>query len=162
MMMDIAMAASEENSLTNFSPRKLLEEIYSSLCLHHGIVGIIGEPGRQIEAAILMRIESLWYTDDLSIIERAIFVHPDFRAAKGGRAAKLCDWAKRVANEMNLPLVIGILSSQRTAAKVKLYERQFGEAAGAYWIVGGRTGGHSVVKAASEGADVTPHAKLSA
>ena len=139
-MMALALAACEENGLTNPNPVKLLQEIWASLNLHHGIVGIIGEPGEQIEAAILMRIEALWYSDDLSVIERAVFVHPDYRSAKGGRAARLCDFAKSVQKQLDMPLLIGILSSQRTAAKVKLYERQFGEPSGAYWLYGGTTG----------------------
>jgi hypothetical protein len=139
-MMELALAACAENGLTNPNPLKLLNEIWSSLNLHHGIVGIIGEPGKTPEAAILLRIESLWYTDDLSVVERAIFVHPEYRSAKGGRASKLCSFAKKVSTELTHPLVIGILSSQRTEAKVRLYERQFGQPAGAYWIVNGKTG----------------------
>ena len=139
-MMELALAACAENGLTNPNPLKLLNEIWSSLNLHHGIVGIIGEPGKTPEAAILLRIESLWYTDDLSVVERAIFVHPEYRSAKGGRASKLCFFAKKTAKTLGYPLVIGILSSQRTEAKVRMYERQFGPPAGALWIVNGETG----------------------
>ena len=139
-MMAIAMAATEENGLNDPNPIKLLSEIWSSLNLHHGIVGIIGEPDRQIEAAILLRAESLWYADTLSLVERAIFVHPDFRSAKGGRGARLVEFAIQAANTLELPLVIGILSSQRTEAKVRMYRRILGEPSGAYWIVGSKTG----------------------
>lgn len=140
-MMDLALSACEENGLTNPDPMKLLSEIWASLNLVHGIVGIIGQPGEAIEAAILLRVEPLWYSSDLSVVERAIFVAPEYRAAKGGRAARLCDFAKKVSSELSYPLVIGILSSQRTEAKVRLYERAFGRPSGAYWIVGGSTGG---------------------
>lgn len=139
-MMSLALAACEENGLTNPNPMKLLAEIWAGLTRNHGLVGIIGEPGKQFEAAILLRAESLWYSDDPSLVERAIFVHPDYRSAKGGRARKLCEFAKSAAVALDLPLVIGILSSQRTESKVRLYERQFGKPSGAYWIVGGVTG----------------------
>jgi hypothetical protein len=139
-MITLALAACAENGLTNPNPIKLLSEIWVALTRERGIVGIIGEPGKPIEAAILLRIEPLWYSDEPSIIERAIFVHPDFRAAKGGRASKLCDFAKNVQEQLAFPLLIGVLSSQRTEAKVRLYERKFGDAAGAYWIVGASTG----------------------
>jgi GNAT superfamily N-acetyltransferase len=139
-MMRLALAACAENGLHNPDPQKLLAEIWASLNLHHGIVGIIGEPNKPFEAAILLRVESLWYTSDLSVVERAIFVHPDYRNAKGGRASKLCSFAKKASETLGYPLVIGILSNERTEAKVRLYERQFGRPAGAYWIFGGHTG----------------------
>jgi hypothetical protein len=139
-MMSLAMAACEENGLTNPNPMKLLAEIWAGLIRNHGIVGIIGAAGSQFEAAILMRVEPLWYADDPSLVERAIFVHPDYRSAKGGRARKLCEFAKSAATMLELPLVIGILSSDRAKGKVRLYERQFGEPSGAYWIYGSRTG----------------------
>ena len=82
-MMQLALAACEENGLTNPNPSKLLNEIWAGLTRQYGIVGIIGRSGEQFEAAILLRTEPLWYSDDLTIVERAIFVHPDFRSAKG-------------------------------------------------------------------------------
>ena len=140
-MMAIAIAACEENAVTRADPHKLLRDLWPALNRDHGIVGII--EGKQIEAAILLRIEPFWYASDDQpcLIERAIFVHQDFRSAKGGRARLLCEWAKQAAETLEMPLIIGILSSLRTEAKVKLYERQFGNPAGAYWIWNGRTGG---------------------
>lgn len=139
-VMACALAACEENGLTNPNPVKLLQEVWASLTLQNGIMGLIGEPGQRVEAGILLRIDPLWYSDERVLLERAIFVHPEFRAAKGGRARLLCEYAKNAAHELNIPLVIGILTSQRVEAKVKLYERQFGEPSGAYWIYGAKTG----------------------
>lgn len=139
-LMDLALDACEENGLSSPNPLKLLTEIWSSLNLHHGIVGIIGEPGKPLESAILMRTECLWYSDELSLVERAIFVSPQFRQAKGGRASKLCSFAKEAAKQLSLPLIIGILSNQRTEGKRRLYERTFGSPSGYYWIVNGKTG----------------------
>ena len=143
LMMDVALAACADNGLTDPDPTKLLAEIWSSLNLHHGIVGIIGEPEKPIEAAILLRTESLWYSSSLSLVERAIFVHPDYRAAKGGRASRMVEFAKQAADKLGLPLVIGILSSERTEAKVRMYQRHLGEPSGAYWIYGAKTGLHT-------------------
>ena len=142
-MMDLALAACEENGLTKPNPQKLLAEIWSSLNLHHGIIGIIGEAGKPLEAAVVLRAESMWYSDELSLVERAIFVAPEFRQAKGGRASRLCEFSKAAAEKLGLPLVIGILSNQRTEAKIRLYGRHFGPPTGAYWIVGGKTGAWS-------------------
>jgi hypothetical protein len=139
-MMDLALAACEENGLIRPNPIKLLNEIWSSLNLHHGVVGIVGEPGKPIEAAVLLRAESMWYSDDLILNERAVFVAEQFRAARGGRARLLVEFAKTAADKLGIPLIIGIMSDQRTEGKVRLYERQMGKSSGAYWIYNGKTG----------------------
>ena len=140
-MMAVALAACEENAVTRADPTKLLRDIWPALHRDHGIVGIIGQ--EQIEAAILLRIEPFWYgaDDEPCLLERAIFVHPDFRGAKQGRARILCEWAKGAALSLELPLIIGVLSTIRTEAKMRLYQRQFGEPAGVYFIFNGKTGG---------------------
>jgi len=139
-MMELARLATEENGLVKPNKIKLLQDIWAALNLERGIVGIIGEPGTVPEAAILLRIDEIQYGDDPCILEKAIYVHPDFRSAKGGRAAKLCDFALDMQKQFDMPLVIGILSNDRTEAKVRLYERKFGHAHGAYWIIGAKTG----------------------
>lgn len=139
-MMNLALAACAENGLTDPNPIKLLGQIWPSLHQDHGIVGVIGPVGGKLEAAILLRTEPLWYSDKLSLVERAVFVDPDFRNAKGGRAARLIEFAKTAAESLSMPLVIGILSSQRAASKVKMYERHFGPPSGAYWLWHGKTG----------------------
>lgn len=144
-MMQIAMAAVAENSFATPNTTKLLYDIYPALNLDRGIVGIIGEPGQQIEGAVLLRMGTVWYSDDVSIEERAIYVHPDYRQAKGGRAARLCEFSKGISDNLGLPLVIGVLSTQRTAAKVRMYSRILGEPSGAYWLYGATTGGHAIV-----------------
>jgi len=140
-VMDIALACAAENGLTNPNPIKLLQEVWAGLHQDGSIIGVIGESHEYVEAAILLRVESLWYSDDKSLIERAIIVRPEYRQAKGGRAKLLCEFAKKVAGKLDVPLLIGVLSNQRTEGKVRLYERQFGPSAGAYWIYGGKTGG---------------------
>lgn len=139
-MMTLALAACEENGLTRPNPMKLLAEIWAGLTRQRGIVGIIGEYGKPLEAAILLRTEELWYSDDMTLVERAVFVHPEYRSAKGGRARLLCEFAKHASEILQMPLVIGILTSQRASGKIRLYERQFGEQSGAYWIYGKKTG----------------------
>lgn len=132
-----ALAACEENSLTTVNPTKLLGEVWASLNLDNGIMGLVGvDP---IEAGILLRVEPLFYSDEKCLLERAIFVNPNYRKG-GGRAKLLCEWAKKAAADLGLPLVIGILTSQRVEAKIRLYTRQFGEPSGAYWIYGAKTG----------------------
>lgn len=143
-MMQLAMSACEENGFVDPNPQKLLSEIWHGLVLADGIVGIIGERGQEIEGAVLLRITDMWYSDSRVLEEKAIFIHPDYRSAKGGRARRLVEFSKRCADELGIPLLIGVLSNHRTEAKVRLYERQFGKASGAFFLYNARTGSHKM------------------
>lgn len=138
-MMELAMMATEENAFTKTNPEKLLREIYPALCQNQGIVGIVGEPNGIIEGAVLLRIGQIWYGDDPILEEKAIFVHPDFRSAKGGRARRLMEFSKSVADGLGMTLTIGVMSSERTEAKIRAYGRVFGPPSGAYWLYGAQT-----------------------
>lgn len=140
-MMSLALAACAENGFVNPNPQKLLAEIWPALNKERGLVGIIGMPANPLEGAILLRIGNMWYSDDLVLEEKAVFIHPDYRAAKGGRARRLLEFAKQTADGLSMPLVIGVLSNWKTEAKVRLYERQFGKPSGAFFLYGATTGG---------------------
>jgi len=139
-MMSLSTRATDENAFVSPDTAKLLDEMWSALNREDGIVGIIGAPGEVLEGAILLRVGELWYSKEKVLEERAVFVAPEFRNAKGGRARKLCEFAKEVANELEIPLTIGVLSNNRTEAKIRLYQRMFGEPAGVYFLYGAKTG----------------------
>lgn len=152
-MLELALKAWKENGIKNVNPEKMLGMLCPALHLWQGLVGIIGEPGEKIEAAILLRTVEMWYSNDFIIEEKAIFVDPEFRGKnmhnrsqqQVGHARALCDFSKRVADELDLPLIIGVLSNERTKAKVRLYERQFGEPAGAFFLYNAKTG-HEIME----------------
>ena len=139
-MMRLAVMASDENGFLEANPAKLAAEIWPALHRDHGIVGIIGPEGGEIEGFVLLRIGSMWYSDSKVVEEKAIFIHPEYRSAKGGRAKRLCEFSKRVADALGIPLIIGVLSNSRTEAKVRMYERQFGKPSGAFFLYGAKTG----------------------
>ena len=139
-IMKIAIPAAEENGWLNPNPARLAAEIWPALNQDYGLVGIVGKPGGPVEGCVVLRIGTMWYSDANVIEEKAIFVHPDFRNAKGGRARKLCEFSKKVADELGIPLIIGVLSTIRTEAKVRMYERQFGKPAGAFFLYGAKSG----------------------
>jgi len=124
-IMDLAMQACDENGFVEPNPTRLLAEIWPALNREKGIVGLVGVPGEKPQGAILLRICNIWYSDQ-EILEE--------------RARKLCDFSKKVADELDLPLTIGVLSSNRTKGKIRMYERIFGEPSGAYFLYGTRTG----------------------
>lgn len=139
-IMDLAVMGCEENGFVDFNNTKVLHDIWLALTTPWGLVGVIGDRGKP-EAAVLLRIFEPWYSTTLVMEERAIFVHPDYRAARGGRAARLVEFSKLAADTLGMPLLIGVLSNHRTAGKIRLYERQFGPQAGAYFLYGAHTGG---------------------
>jgi hypothetical protein len=140
-MMELALSACEENGFVDPNPQKLLSEIWSALNLDNGLVGIIEGSDGTFEGAVLLRVGDMWYSDRQILEEKAIFIHPNFRSAKGGRARRLCEFSKKVADSLELPLIIGVLSNHRTEAKIRLYERVFGRASGAFFLYNARTGG---------------------
>lgn len=139
-VMAMCMAATEENGFVSPSPIRLLEQVWPALNRVEGLVGVIEGEGGELEGGILLRISPMWYSDDFVIEEKAIFVRPEFRSAKGGRARKLAEFAKSISEKMGLPLAIGVLSSTRTEAKVRLYQRVFGAPSGVYFLYNGKTG----------------------
>jgi len=140
-VMSLLMMVCRENGLFDPSVQKVLADIWPALNQDLGLIGVIGDPGERLEGMVLLKIGSLWYSDDEIVEERTVFVHPMFRKARGGRAKKLCEFSKKVADELGLPLIIGILSNQRTESKTRLYNRVFGQPAGAFYLYGARTGG---------------------
>ena len=144
-VMDLAIAAAKENALLTANQVLLAHAIWPALNQNHGMVGCIGKPGGEIEGMVVLNIGTLFYSDEMCVEERVVFVKPEYRAAKGGRARKLCEFSASVAKELGLPLLIGVMSSDMTKQKVELYRRVFGEPSGAFWVVGRKTGGQPVV-----------------
>ena len=138
VVMQHAMLASEEAGFVNPDINILVSEVWAALNQDHGLCAVIGKPGGIIEGGVLLRIGKMWYSDAPILEERVIFIHPDYRKAPGGRATKLCDFSKKVADTLGMPLLIGVSSTERTAAKIRLYERQFGKQSGAFFLYNGR------------------------
>lgn len=95
-----------------------------------GFIGVIGPVGA-LEACIALVVGSHWYSEEWVLEERLNFVDPAHRSSE--HAKTLISYAKHCADQVGCRLVIGVLSTQRTAAKVRLYERQL-VPAGAFFV----------------------------
>jgi hypothetical protein len=142
-IMNLSSLAWEEMGFVEPSAERFLSELWPALNMEKGMVGIIGSVGKPIEGAVLLRVGSMWYSDKPVLEEKAVFIHPDFRSIKGGRASRLCEFSKKAAEELGMPLVIGIISNSRTEAKVRMYRRKFGEPFGAFFLYNAGTGNWS-------------------
>lgn len=143
-VMQMAIMACEENGFLDASAELIAKTVWPALNQDEGLCGIIGDPGKPIEAFVVLRIGEMYYSTTKVVEEKIVYVHPEYRSAKGGRARRLCDFSKHVADTLDLPLLIGICSNERTKAKVRMYERIFGAPAGAYFLYKTATGGHKV------------------
>lgn len=138
-IMQIATMAAKENGLLKFEPELLVRTIWPKLNLQTGLIGCIGPIGGKIEGMVVLQIGKLFYSDETCLEELVLYVLPDHRNARGGRAHRLIEFSVTSAQKLGLPLLIGVLSSIKTDAKCRLYERVLGAASGKYWIVGRRT-----------------------
>jgi len=98
-----------------------------------GIIGVIGPPG-DIQAQIYLLSTRWWYTDAHHLEECFNFVRPDMR--KTDYARTLIQFAQKCADEIKVPLIIGVLTNNRMEGKVRLYRRALGIPAGAFFVYG--------------------------
>jgi hypothetical protein len=125
----------EENGLSPWSEDKVRGTIGGALAGKGAIIGVIGPRGAPV-AMIHLRIASMWYSDDVQLEDRGTFVHPDHRHST--HAKDLLEFAKTAATELGVPLVIGILSTEKTEQKIRLYRRRLGKPAGAFFLWNGK------------------------
>jgi len=140
----VAISSISEVAIVQPDHKKLLEHIYAALTRDHGIMGIIGEPGGQVEGGILLRMGTFWYSNELVLEEKCVFVRPEFRTAKGGRASKLVKWGMEASNRLGVPLAFSVMSAGRMEGKMRLFERMLGKQAGAYFLYNGTPGGQTL------------------
>ena len=129
----------QEIGMFNLNEDKVRNMIRPLLYKHLGIIGVVGKKDN-LEAMILLRVATNWYSDTPFLEEMSVFVKPEFRNATVSRVHTMIEFAKKAADGLDLPLMIGVLSNQRTNAKVELYEKHFGVPAGAFFIYGAKTG----------------------
>ena len=91
-----------------------------------GLIGVIGPVGK-LEGAIGLMFGSPWYSDVITLDEYLNFVDPAHRNSNHAKA--LISYAKHMVDNLrptypDCRLTIGVLSTKRTVAKVRLYERQ--------------------------------------
>lgn len=118
---NLMVMANQENGQYHMNPTKVLDFIKKATQGNGAIIGVIdGQNG--IEASVGLVLQQWWYTDEWSLGERWNFVHPNHR--KTIHAKKLIEFSKWCAKSMNFSLEMGVISNDRTEAKVRLYRRQ--------------------------------------
>ena len=104
-----------------------------------GAIGVIGDVGA-LEALVFVTIGTYWYSHDRHLEEFIVYVDPECRRSMHARA--LVTWMKQQSDLIGLPLVTGIISNERTEAKVALYSRMLPRV-GAFFLYGNKGSVHS-------------------
>lgn len=97
-----------------------------------GVIGVIGPVGA-VEGLVFLTIGSYWYSHKKHIEEFMVYV--DARHRRSEHAKALIQFMKTQVELTGLPLVTGIMSTTRTEAKVRLYERMLPKI-GAFFYLG--------------------------
>jgi hypothetical protein len=113
--------------------REMLDRAFNR---NGGIIGVI-DGKSEIAGAIYMLISSFWYSRDNHLEELFNFIRAPYR--KSDYALSLVEFAKKCSDEIKIPLVIGVLTSKRMEAKVRLYHKSLGNPAGAFFVYGKET-----------------------
>ena len=134
-----------ENALFPMSEHKV--KFYLDRILHpewigaedtgpRGLAGVIG-PSHSLEGAIILILGSPWYSDAVNMDDCMNFVDPKHRHSD--HAKVLISYSKYLVDQIRqghptFKMVLGVVSTERTAAKVRLYSRYLEEPVGAYFM----------------------------
>jgi hypothetical protein len=129
-VLDICRQNHAENGQFGLSMRKVEGMVDKAFANEGCIIGAVGND--RIEGIIMLLIAQFWYTDDWCLEETMNYVLPDYR--RSTHAKDMIAFAKRCSDEIQIPLVIGVVSNERTKAKIELYRRQLGEPVGGYFM----------------------------
>lgn len=129
-LMNLMRTACEEDGQHPIADDKVFAMIRRYFDKAGALIAVIGEVGHPV-AYLVMVIDQIWYSTDYQLLELSLFVHPDHR--KSNYAKQLMAFSKQASKGLDLDLTIGVLSNERTAAKVRLYQRQFNQV-GAFFV----------------------------
>ncbi len=130
-LMDLCRALHKENGLFELDEDMVRTMLYRAFNREGGIIGVI-DGDNEIAACIFALLSNFWYSKDSHIEELFSYVRPNFR--RSNYADLLIEFMKRCATEIGIPLVIGVITSDRAEAKVRLYRRKLGVPAGAFFV----------------------------
>jgi len=122
-LMELCKQACTEESPYTFCEEKVYWMLRRHFDKQGGVIAVIGEKGEPLKGYLFMIVDGLWFSLDSQLLELSLYVHPDHR--KSTYAKQLMAFSKQASEGLQLTLSIGVYSSSRTEAKVRLYKRQF-------------------------------------
>ena len=95
-----------------------------------GVMGVIGPVGA-LEGVVAVIISTPWYSSQRVLNDLALYVDPHYRASSHAKA--MIEWMKEQSRVTNIPLISGVVATERTEAKVRLFRRQMPVKMGEYF-----------------------------
>lgn len=129
-IMEMCAENHRDNGQFSLDPSKVESMIDRAFNGGGAIIGVVGKD--QIEGMLALLISQFWYSSDWCLEEIQNYVRPQFR--KSTHAKDMINFGRRCSDELGIPLVIGVVSNERTRAKMELYKRQLGEPCGGYFM----------------------------
>ena len=120
-VMRLMRAAFDEQPIFALNEQKMRDKIRTCTERRGGVLGVV-DGTKGLEGYLIAELSQYWYTDEWHLGELSNFVHPEHRGTTHAR--DLINFAKWFTEQLNMPLVMGILSTQRLDAKIRLYQRQ--------------------------------------
>jgi GNAT superfamily N-acetyltransferase len=130
-LMALTKLAADEDAQHPYDAEKVWNVVRRHYEKTGGLVAVAGPKGEPVQGYLIMIVDEIWYSPDYQLLELSLFVDPQYR--KSTLAKQLMAFSKAASEGLKLDLTIGVLSNDRTAAKVRLYQRQF-KTAGAYFV----------------------------
>jgi hypothetical protein len=121
-----------ENGMARLYPDKVRNFLRRGLVRDNALIGVIRGP-KEIEASVGLFIGEWWYSDEQHVEDFWNFVREPYRRSDHAKA--LLDFARWAGEQLQRALLMGVLSDERTAAKVRLYQRKFGQPKGAIFVI---------------------------
>lgn len=121
-MLEFLKLMHAENGIMPLSMDRVVPFLQCALAHHQSLVGIIDGDDGDIAASVGLMIGQYWYSETKHLEDAWNFVRAEYRTRPMARP--LIEFAKRAADGLHVPLLMGVLSETRTMAKVRLYERQ--------------------------------------
>lgn len=118
-----------ENGMFELDERRVRSVLHRAFNADRAIIGVIGE-GDEMKGCVALYVGKAWYSGQDCLEELFNFVAPLYR--REPCAISLIEFAKTVSDKLQIPLMIGVISNIRTAAKIRLYSRRL-KPAGAFF-----------------------------
>lgn len=122
-LMELCKQACTEESPYTFCEEKVYWMLRRHFDKQGGVIAVIGEKGEPLKGYLFMIVDGIWFSLDSQLLELSLYIHPDHR--KSSYAKQLMAFSKQASDGLQLNLTIGVFSTVRTDAKVRLYKRQF-------------------------------------
>lgn len=136
-VMRLMRLAYEENGAANVDWGAVELAVIAAINGDRSALGVI-DCDNGLCGLILLHFCEVWYSREIMLEELVAFVQEEHRRRHNARA--LLEFARSCADRLQVPLLVGVISNERTQAKVRLYRRIFGEPAGAFFLYGRKTG----------------------